>query len=99
MLTSPNPNPLFSAAQKETAIRRLFKWLFTVVLVQKIETSKTCEDHPSFSATTQVLKHTVPYIQCQPAKSLQLCPTLWDPMDCSPPSSSVHEILQGKILE
>lgn len=36
MLTSPNPNPLFSAAQKETAIRQLFKWLFTVVLVQKI---------------------------------------------------------------
>ena len=24
------------------------------------------------------------------AKSLQLCPTLCDPMDCSPPGSSVH---------
>ena len=24
------------------------------------------------------------------AKSLQLCPTLCDPMDCSPPASSVH---------
>jgi len=23
----------------------------------------------------------------------QLCPTLCDPMDCSPPGSSVHEIL------
>jgi len=29
----------------------------------------------------------------------QLCPTLCDPMDCSPPSSSVHGILQAKILE
>ena len=29
----------------------------------------------------------------------QLCPTLWDPMDCSPPGSSVHEILQARILE
>ena len=24
------------------------------------------------------------------ARSLQLCPTLCDPMDCSPPGSSVH---------
>ena len=29
----------------------------------------------------------------------QSCLTLWDPMDYSPPSSSVHEILQTKILE
>ena len=28
----------------------------------------------------------------------QLCPTLCDPMDCSPPSSSVHGILQARIL-
>ena len=29
----------------------------------------------------------------------QLCMTLCDPMDCSPPGSSVHEILQERILE
>ena len=29
----------------------------------------------------------------------QLCPTLCDPMDCSPPGSSVHGILQVRILE
>ena len=33
------------------------------------------------------------------AKSLQLCPTLCDPMDCSPPGSSVHGILQARTLE
>ena len=33
------------------------------------------------------------------AKSLQWCPTLRDPMDCSPPGSSVHGILQARILE
>ena len=33
------------------------------------------------------------------AKSLKLCPTLCDPMDCSTPSSSVHGILQARILE
>ena len=27
------------------------------------------------------------------------CPTLWGPMDCSPPGSSVHEISQARILE
>ena len=29
----------------------------------------------------------------------QSCPTLWDPMDCSPPGSSIHEIFQARILE
>ena len=29
----------------------------------------------------------------------QLCPTLCDPLDCSPPGSSVHGILQARILE
>ena len=36
---------------------------------------------------------------CLLAKSLQSCPTLWDLMDCSPPGSSVHGILQARILE
>ena len=29
----------------------------------------------------------------------QSCPTLCDPMDCSPPGSSVHGIIQARILE
>ena len=29
----------------------------------------------------------------------QLCPTLCNPMDCSPPGSFVHRILQARILE
>ena len=33
------------------------------------------------------------------AKSLQSCPTLYNAMDCSPPGSSVHGILQARILE
>ena len=33
------------------------------------------------------------------AKSLQSCPTLWDPIDSSPPGSSVPGILQARILE
>ena len=33
------------------------------------------------------------------AKSLQSCPTLCNPLDCSPSGSSVHGILQARILE
>jgi len=33
------------------------------------------------------------------AKSLQSCPALCDSMDCSLPGSSVHGILQARILE
>ena len=29
----------------------------------------------------------------------QLCPTLCDPVDCSPPGSSIHGVLQARILE
>ena len=43
--------------------------------------------------------HFLPLEWCVLAKSLQSCPTLCDPMDSSPPGSSVHEILQARILE
>ena len=33
------------------------------------------------------------------AKSLQLCPTLCDPIDGSPPGSAIPEILQARTLE
>ena len=36
------------------------------------------------------------YFYCLVAK---LCPTLCDPMDCSPPGSSVYGISQARILQ
>ena len=36
---------------------------------------------------------------CVHAKSLQSCTTLCDPIDCIPPGSSVHGILQARMLE
>ena len=39
------------------------------------------------------------YPSCMYAKLLQSHLTLWDPMNCSPPGSSVHGILQARILE
>ena len=42
-------------------------------------------------------------LQCMKVKSesevAQSCPTLRDPMDCSLPGSSVHGILQARVLE
>ena len=36
---------------------------------------------------------------CMRGKLLQSCLTLCDPMECSPPGSSVHGILQARTLE
>ena len=37
--------------------------------------------------------------KCEKMKVGQLCSNFFDPMDCSPPGSSVHGILQARILE
>ena len=46
-----------------------------------------------FPGTFPRLFHQVLCLTAQP------CPTVCDPMDCSPPDSSVHGILQARILE
>ena len=46
-----------------------------------------------------VYTHTHTYIKEMCAKSFQSCLTLCNPMDCSLPRSSVHEILQARIME
>ena len=38
-------------------------------------------------------------VGCVRAKSLQSCLTLCDPVDCSLPGSSVHGILQARVLK
>ena len=52
--------------------------------------------HPPFS---QLWFYSQFFYPCGHAKPLQSCPTLCDPMDCSPPGSSVHGILPTRILE
>ena len=39
------------------------------------------------------------YAAAAAAKSLQLCPTLCDPIDGSPPGSSIPGVLQARTLE
>ena len=53
-----------------------------------------CWEDRVLSKSTQLLQ-----IWCAVCLVAQLCLTLCDPMDYSPPGSSVHEILQTRILE
>ena len=53
-----------------------------------------------------LLLHSLPLIRLfkfllakSAAESLQSCPTLCDPVDCSLPGSSVHGICQARVLE
>ena len=48
--------------------------------------------HTTRCSTSQI-------IAAAAAKSLQLCPTLCDPADGSPPGSPIPGILQARILE
>ena len=64
-----------------------------------VEQSWTRLKRPSSSSSRAKLS----YLRLLPKRSkvfvLQLCPTLFNPMDRSLPGSSVHEILQERILE
>ena len=39
------------------------------------------------------------FVLCSLAHDCELCPTLFDPADCSPPGSCVHGVFQARILE
>ena len=61
--------------------------LYNVVLVSTTQQSKS------------VIHTRVCVCVCVRAMWLQSYPTLCDPVDCRPPSFSIHEILQARILE
>ena len=54
-------------------------------------------DSPGGCKESDTTEHTA--AAASAAKSLQLCPTLCDPIDSSPLGSSVPGILQARILE
>ena len=62
--------------------------------------SASLEKKESLYGWIMVLGTTLRYLYFLCSCSVaQLYPTLCDPMDCSPPGSSVHGILQARILE
>ena len=69
---------------------------------QKLKTGKHLytKVHSSIICNSQEVETTpVPIIWWTVVLVAQSSPTLWDPTDCSPPGSSVHGILQVRILE
>ena len=74
-----------------------------LTLCDPIDDPQTRLSHPwdSSGKNTGVACHFL--LQCMKVKResevAQLCPTLSDPMDCSPPGSSIHGIFQARVLE
>ena len=52
--------------------------------------------HNQFINTLSLGTHLLLKVQSEVSQS---CPTLWDPLDCSPPGSSLHGIFQARVLE
>ena len=53
----------------------------------------------SMYACRYAIRNVFSYVCAELCLVTQLCPTLCDPMGCSPPGSSVHGIFQARILE
>ena len=70
--------------------REACKWIFTIGFAMSIIMQWVL---------TLNLSKRVCYAMLCYAKSLQSCPTLWDPRDGSPPGSPVPGILQARTLE
>ena len=70
-----------------------------ILFVKKKQSRRAIPGMSSQSEATNIWK--VYHCKCFEcwAKSLQLCLTLCNPVDCSLPSSPVHGILQARILE
>ena len=76
----------------------LFRVQWTVLYVVHKFSSIWITPSERFPLGTETLFCLSPCV-CMCVQSLQSCLTLCDPMDCSPPGSSVHGILQARILE
>ena len=78
-----------------------------MILLYKLNTSScdwvyTCVEYLIVSFNTGEIwlwVHEIPPFGKYLCEDAQSCPTLCNPMDCSPPGSSVHGILQARVLE
>ena len=86
---------------KEWMVPQLLEKSFHSLAYEITQPVKT--NHNSFHGTCPMIVYTLWSVLLSAAaavaKSLQSCPTLCDPMDCSLPGFSVHGILQARTLE
>ena len=73
---------------------RFSQLIIPAELLNNVPTEKALLDPDSCTKVTSPSAHT-----CLHVKSLQSCLILYGPVDYSLPGSSVHGILQAKILE
>ena len=62
-------------------------------------TDNVCSDLSHPPASWGTMAKSFIFLEHQPVKVAQSCPTFCDPVDYRPPGSSVHGILQARILE
>ena len=74
-----------SRSRHWSSLHALISWLTDWVIFKR--QSSSCQVFVNITAAAAA------------AKSLQSCPTLCDPMDCSPPGSPIPGILQARTLE
>ena len=87
-----------SAASPEPWTRRHFDpWLFAGCLVEGDRGNRREKINENGCLSPCVCVHVCACTRV--CVCVQLCPTHCDPMDCSPPGSSVHAIFQARILE
>ena len=91
---------------KRKRIRDSLDSNFSLFLIQAWQhrSERGCNDEGVAADITEQLFHFMPLIfgllyPAAAAKSLQSCPTLCDPIDSSPPGSSIHGIFQARVLE
>ena len=90
----------FSQPRDQTHFSRIADGFFTSWAIREAHLRSTpllkaslCLTSPPDSVTLPFLSH------CCRCLVNMLCPTLCNPMDCSSPGSSVHEISQARTLE
>ena len=113
--SSPPGSPIPGILQARTlewvaiSFSNAWKWKVKVKSLSRVLPSPTpwiaaFQAPPSMGFSRQEYWSGVPlpspkYRSAAAAKSLQSCPTLCDPMDCSLPGYSIHGILQARTLE
>ena len=96
---------MFNIANREMQNKTRMKYHLTpdrMAIIKKFTNSKCwrgCAEKGNLLHCWWECKLVQPLWRTICAKSLHLCPTLCDPMDCNLPGPSVYEILQARILE
>ena len=77
-----------------------FFFLHKMLSMMKVPSISSVGLSPSLSSSLRVMEDPPSHTVTPPVLRVAVQPhlTLYDPMDCGPPGSSIHRILQARIL-